>query len=257
MSEDVVPPGKNPQAGKAKPLAADPGRLHACRLLPRFIGMDLRLAGSKWQRRLGLRELIELVPDACRVPDSSLVRQATELVRELSDDFLLNHCYRTYAFGCILGHQDGLRFDREVFYLASIMHDIGLTEPHAGEPGSFEYVGARIAHDFCTERDYDTDKAALVHDAIALHTAVGIEHQGDPETALVHFGAGVDVIGIRLDEIPQRALAETLESYPRLDFKEGFSELLRGQVAIKPDSHIAGHMGLGFEKKVKAVTIGD
>jgi hypothetical protein len=231
-------------------LAQDPGRLHSCRLLPRFIGMDVRLAKLKLQRRLGLRELFSLVPEAYRVPDSALVREATELVRELSDDFLLNHCFRTYAFGCILGHQDGLKFDREVFYLASIMHDLGLTEAHAEEAGSFEYVGAKAALTFCNHRDYDESKAALVHDAIALHSAVGIAHKCDPETAMVHFGAGVDVIGIRLDEIPVHALAETLECYPRLNFKSGFADLLRRQQRAKPDSYIAGHMGLGFAKKI-------
>ena len=111
-------------------------------------------------------------------------------------------------------------------FMTSIMHDIGVTERHADEPGSFEYVGAKAALEFCTHRHYEPSKAALVHDAIALHTAVGIAHQYEPETALVHFGAGVDVIGIRLDEIPDYALAETLERYPRLNFKSEFGDLL-------------------------------
>lgn len=233
-------------------LVRDPGRLHACRLVPRFISLDLRLAKARLQRRLGLRELFALLPDAYRIPDSTIASQATELVREISTDLVLNHCYRTYAFGCILGHQDGLKFDREVFYLSSIMHDIGLTERHAQDPGSFEYVGARVAHQFCTGHDFDADKSALVHNAVALHSAVGIADKLDPEIALVHFGAGVDVLGLRMDEIPQGMLAEVLDKYPRLDFKTSFSTMLRQQAESKPDSHIAGPMGLGFEKKVRS-----
>tara|TARA_R110000772_G_scaffold82075_8_gene174299 strand:+ start:779 stop:1558 length:780 start_codon:yes stop_codon:yes gene_type:complete len=231
--------------------AKDPGRIHACFMLPRFIGLDMHIASLKLKRRLGLRKLISLVPDAYRVPDSALAKQATALVREISGDLLLNHCYRTYLFGCILGHQDGLKFDREVFYLSSIMHDIGLSEKHANDPGSFEYVGAKIAHQFCVDHKYDANKAALVHDAIALHTAIGIAHKQEPEIALVHYGAGVDVIGIRYDEIPPNTLHEILEQYPRMDFKNLFTDLLLSQADIKPDSHIATHMKLGLGSKMK------
>ena len=238
-------------------LSADPGRLHACTMLPRFIGMDIRMAKNKLRRRLGLHELIQLVPDAYKIPDSSIATKATELVRDLSDEYLLNHCYRTYAFGCILAHQDGMRFDREVFYLSSIMHDLGVTDKHAEEPGSFEYVGARVAHQFCLDANYQRERADLVHEAIALHSAVGIAHAKDPEIALVHFGAGVDVIGIRFDEIPEHAMAEVLELYPRLGFKEAFSAVLRKQYELKPDSHISAHMGLGFEKKLKGTPFSD
>jgi hypothetical protein len=235
----------------SRTLAKDPGCLHALQMIPRFIGLDLRMAKRKLQLKLGLSKLIELVPEVYRIPDSKLAHEATALVREISDDMLLNHCYRTYLFGCILAHQDGLKFDKEVFYLASIMHDIGLSEKHEADPGSFEYVGARVAHQFCLSHDYDKEKSALVHDAIALHSSVGLAHKEDPEIALVHFGAGVDVIGIHYDEIPKYALTEILEQYPRLDYKNTFLALLDKQVVLKPDSHISTHMRLGFSKKVR------
>jgi hypothetical protein len=238
-------------------FATDPGRLHVCTMLPRYIGFDLRQARDKIKRRLGMRELAALVPDAYRIPDSPIVKEATALVRELSDDMVLNHCHRTYAFGCIIAHQDRVKFDREVFYLGSIMHDLGVTEKYANEPGSFEWVGAKAAHEFCTHREYDIDKAALVHDAVALHSSVGIAHKRDPEIALVHFGAGVDVLGLRFEEIPKDALAVTLESYPRLDFKRAFSALLQHQADTKPDSHIAGPMGLGLIKRMTSALFSD
>lgn len=235
----------------ARIIAKDPGCLHAYQMIPRFIGLDIRMAKRKLALKLGISKLIDLVPEAYRIPDSALAQQATNLVREISDDMLLNHCYRTYLFGCILAHQDGLKFDREVFYLSSIMHDIGLSDKHAEDPGSFEYVGAKVAHQFCLNHDYDAEKSALVHDAIALHSAVGIAHKEDPEIALVHFGAGVDVIGIHYDEIPKYALTEILEQYPRLDYKNAFVDLVIKQAELKPTSHIATHMRLGFGNKVK------
>ena len=186
------------------------------------------------------------------MPDTQLVREATELTRELSSPLLLNHCLRAYHFGCILGARDGLRFDREVFYLACIMHDLGLTPTYADQPGSFEYVGAEAAHAFCQGHAMDESKAALVHDAIALHSAVGIAHKREPEVALMHFGAGADVIGLRLDEIPEDLFARVVDMCPRLDFKEAFAALMAGQAESKPRSHIAGHVGLGFTSRIGA-----
>lgn len=232
--------------------AQDPGRLHVCTMLPRFIGADLRQLLHKVKRKLGLLELIELIPNAHRIPDSPIAKQATEVVRELSSDMLLNHCYRSYAFGCILAHRDNTKFDREVFYLSSIMHDLGLTERYQSEPGSFEWVGAKKALAFCHQHDYDSSKSALVHDAVALHSSVGIAHKRAPEIALVHLGAGVDVLGLRFEDIPNNVMEEVLELYPRLNYKEAFSAVLRRQARLKPDSHIAGPMDLGFEKRLRA-----
>jgi hypothetical protein len=68
---------------------------------------------------------------------------------------------------------------------------------------------------------------------IDLHLAVGIAHKEDTEIALVHFCTGVDVIGIHYDEIPKYALIETLEKYPRNDFKNAFIDLVTKQAEIK------------------------
>lgn len=54
---------------------------------------------------------------------------------------LYNHCMRTYAFGGALGDRYGFKYDRELFYLASILHDVGLTD-HACRKHSFEHEGA-------------------------------------------------------------------------------------------------------------------
>lgn len=37
------------------------------------------------------------------IPDSKVAKEATQLVSEISPEFLYNHCLRTYAFGDSLG----------------------------------------------------------------------------------------------------------------------------------------------------------
>ncbi|MCU1316008.1 MAG: hypothetical protein JWN63_1330, partial [Candidatus Acidoferrum typicum] len=46
------------------------------------------------------------------------------------------------------------------------------------------------------------------------------------EIALVHLGAGLDFLGLGLDQVPPQVLEEILEKYPRMKFKSEFRNLL-------------------------------
>jgi hypothetical protein len=46
------------------------------------------------------------------------------------------------------------------------------------------------------------------------------------EIALVHFVAGLDFLGLGLDQVPSQVVEELLEKYPRLNFKAEFRNLL-------------------------------
>ena len=81
---------------------------------------------------------------------------------------------------------------------------------------------------------------------------MGIAGRNSDELALLHFGAGVDVIGYRVEDVAPATRSAIANAWPRLDFKREFTRVLEGQVARKPRCHIAGHMGLGFAKKLAA-----
>lgn len=53
-------------------------------------------------------------------------------------------------------------------------------------------------------------KIDRVWDAIALHSAADIAERKGPEVALVHFGAHVDVMGLRIEEISPQLIDDTL-----------------------------------------------
>ncbi|OGO51856.1 MAG: hypothetical protein A2Z32_09485 [Chloroflexi bacterium RBG_16_69_14] len=42
-------------------------------------------------------------------------------------DYLLTHSVRAYCWGAVIGAGEGLTFDRQVLWTASLMHDVGLT----------------------------------------------------------------------------------------------------------------------------------
>ncbi len=233
-------------------LASDRGKDPTPGLAWRFVRFGMQEQLRIVRRRLGLLRLQDLTEDADRVPDSPLAKAAFELAAGLSSPMLLNHAVRTHHFGAILAEREGLRLDRELLYVASVLHDLGLTPAHEAEPGSFEWVGARRARAFGIEQGMDPQRADLLHDAIALHSSVGIASSREPEIAMVHYGAGLDLFGARLGEIPRLDLERLLEEWPRCGFKTEFPTCLERQVELKPDSHIAGAMGLGLADRTRA-----
>jgi hypothetical protein len=174
-------------------------------------------------------------------PDSDFTRQASSLVERVHSDALMNHVHRTWWFAEFLGRKRGLKYDREVVYLASLLHDLGLTDAFAADQ-RFEVDGADAANLFLTANGYAEQKAELVWDAIALHSSAGIAERKQPEIALVYMGAHVDVFGLRLDEITPSLVDDVLALYPRAGFKAAFAEALAEVVRKKP--HTALGTGL-------------
>jgi hypothetical protein len=174
-------------------------------------------------------------------PDSALTRQAAALVERIHTRPLLHHLHRTWWFSEFIGRKRGLTYDRELLYLAATLHDLGLTADYAADQ-RFEVDGADAASRFLLARGYPEAKAALVWDAIALHSSAGIADRKAPEVALLHFGAHVDVFGLRLDEITPALVDATLALYPRIGMKAAFTEAVADVVRRKP--HTATGTGL-------------
>ena len=232
-------------------LASDPGRPARPVLAGRFLRSEIRAGLKRLSRALGFEKLYDVVPEDWAVPDSSFSAQAIEAASALCPEFMLRHCFRSYCFGAILAARNRLTLDRETFFVAAMLHDLGLCGAHADDPGSFEWVGARLAHSFCLDAGQGEPRAVTVHNAIALHTSVGVADRCAPEIALLHFGTGMDLFGMRLDEIPRDALELILAEHPRGSFKVEFSPCLGHQAQVKPDSQIAGAVGIGILDRIK------
>ncbi|MEM9459065.1 MAG: HD domain-containing protein [Myxococcota bacterium] len=217
-------------------------------LVALLMGEELRRTGRRLRRLLGWIRPPHLPTGRFAVPDSRLAVQATELARELSSPHLLHHCQRTWAFGVALAAQHGRRYDAELLYVASLLHDLGLTEAHRG-PAPFELRGARAARAWCCEHGMPTERADRVHEAIALHTSLGITDR-EPESLYVHLGAGVDVFGLRFEEISRPTVDVILEQWPRLSFKESIIEDVQPEIE-NPGSPLTGMWRLGFARQIR------
>ena len=107
------------------------------------------------------------------VPDSAIVKAATELVRDTEDDLLFNHSRRVFFWAALTGERRGLKFDSELLYMGAMFHDMGLTERYSSTDQRFEVDGANTARDFLKSYGVPERDIEDVWIAIALHTTPG------------------------------------------------------------------------------------
>jgi hypothetical protein len=154
----------------------------------------------------------------------------------------VNHCRRTYLFGATLLNQAHRSFDAEVLYVASMLHDLGLTQAWEDGVTPFEKRGAEVAAAQLAQWGAAPDVIHLVQEAIAWHLKASAAEDPRPEVVGVSIGAGVDVLGLRLDELPENLVEQALEQYPRLGFKQLLIEVIDRQTSLKPNSRIATYV---------------
>jgi hypothetical protein len=180
-------------------------------------------------------ESIETIADIV-IPDTALVREATELIRSAEDDLLFHHSRRVFLFGALHGRRRGLKPDLELLYAGAMFHDIGLTERHRTSTLRFEVDGANAARNFLLERGVDQADVDKVWLSIALHTTPGITEFLDPEIALVTAGVETDVVGIGRNDLAPEALAAVTAAHPRPDFKNRILAAFNDGMRHRPHS---------------------
>ena len=153
------------------------------------------------------------------IPDTPLVREITEYIRDTEDELLFNHSRRVFLFGALQGHRRGLQPDPELLYAGAMFHDIGLTADYRTSMLRFEVDGANAAQDFLLERGVDEAAARKVWLSIALHTTPGVPEFLEPEIALVTAGVETDVLGTGRDDLSAEAIEAVTAAHPRPDFK--------------------------------------
>jgi hypothetical protein len=153
------------------------------------------------------------------IPDTPLVREITEYIRDTEDELLFNHSRRVFLFGALQGQRRGVQPDPELLYAGAMFHDIGLTERFRASMLRFEVDGANAARDFLLARGVDEAAARKVWLSIALHTTPGVPEFLDPEIALVTAGVETDVLGIGCSDLSSEAIEAVTAAHPRPDFK--------------------------------------
>ena len=213
---------------------------------------EIKTQVKKALHRLGWNPPKAIAIAEIEVPDSKIANQATAYAMELNTPSIFNHVLRTYYYGEMLAQTYGWKRDREAFYLAAILHDLGISKRFDSPDQAFELDGAQAARNFLLTNGQPDELADLVHEAIAFHTSIGVaDKMSEPEIRLVHIGAGVDVIAYRAEDLHPESIKAVAQELPRLGFKEEVVRVLSQQAERKPHSPIAGLAALGFPQKIR------
>jgi HD superfamily phosphodiesterase len=170
------------------------------------------------------------------IPDTELVRAATDLVREAADPVLYHHSRRVYLFGSLKARHRGLKVDPELAYVGAMFHDLGLTLRYGRTDQRFEIDGADLAREFLVEHGRTPAEARAVWLAIALHTTPGIVEHLEPEVAVVTLGVETDVLGFDLDEITAEDRAAVVAAHERPNFKDNILRRFTDGMKDRPDT---------------------
>lgn len=218
---------------------------------------QLRFALAAVRREVGalsLRSRPGRVLDPERIPpDTRLATEIADLATAALPTPLLRHSLRTWVWGSLFAEIDGVRYDDERLYVAALLHDLALAEAHRPPAASacFAVHGGEVARSVMIEAGAENDFADEVADAIAAHFNVAVPLSWGAEVHLLHAGAHVDVVGLRLGELAPSTVSEVLRRSPRTGFEDCFLGAMREEARLRPRSRAALLWRLGMARSVR------
>lgn len=155
------------------------------------------------------------------VPDTDLAEEATRIAKASLPSEIFNHSLRTYLFAQLIAKAKKIEHDAEIVYVASILHDTGMSSAHMSATRPFEVDGAFVARDLLAKHGVSDARMDAAWDAVALHDNSPIAVHKQPEVRLVNAGVGADFGGF-LDLMTKQQIVDVLAAAPRTKFIDAF-----------------------------------
>ncbi|GAY07393.1 HD domain-containing protein [Pseudonocardia sp. N23] len=171
------------------------------------------------------------------LPDTAAAHAAVEFICAHERDYLVNHSVRSYLYGRLLGERNGLQpgrdYDPEIHFLATVLHDIGLTDEANGSQ-RFELDGADRAATFMREHGFSDRDVETVWDAVALHTSGQLAARKGTVVGLTQMGIAADIFGLGAEQLDDEIVETTHKFLPRLGCARELMTAALQQVTANP-----------------------
>jgi hypothetical protein len=167
-------------------------------------------------------------------PQTALADEVHRLLAQCPP-VVISHCQRSYQFAAAFADADCVALDREVLYIGTLLHDVGLS-PAATGSERFEVRGANLVRGLLLGHGMDRDRAGNVWDCIAMHASTALARHKSPETRYANAGVALDVRGAGEERLEPALVRTVLDRWPRHDFPTAFEAVLADEVRANPDS---------------------
>jgi hypothetical protein len=169
-----------------------------------------------------------------RVPAGHAAEAARLVCAEYAGEALYHHSVRSYFFGAAWAQARGLEFDRELFFVSAMLHDLALTAPFDSHTLPFEEAGGHLARVFTAGLGWPAARRDRAAEVIVLHMRDDVAPEADPESRLLQVGTSADVSGTGVEAFEPSFREALVRAYPRLGFAKSFVRLFREQAERKP-----------------------
>ena len=218
------------------------------------LNLSLKALGLRLNRKFKKQATTaEFDVSSIQLPDSKIVKETLEYINDVHQIPIRHHCLRTFLIGEYFGATEELSFDKELYAISALLHDVGLEEQyccmHEGID-CFAVEGAKVAGEFLRKFDFNEKKVAIVEDAISFHLNVNID-KPITEAYLLNKASATDTIGLYRYQIHDHTAQQIGDRYPRHGFNEEVHTLLKHQCRIRPKSRIAFLYSNGFGGMLK------
>ena len=195
---------------------------------------ELIAQGVRRQARMLLpglrgRAAATLDVDGYRPPDSAACREADELCREAASSAIDQHSHRVNLWGVVIARHERLDLDEEAHYVASLTHDLGLTERfrgHEPDAGCFSVDSAAACRDLVGRHGWERGRSVRAQESITFHLNAAVPLARGAEAYLLQVAAALDVTGYRFGEVARTTREEILARHPRHGMKAEFTALM-------------------------------
>lgn len=185
------------------------------------------------------------------LPDTDASRAALEVATRYSSTGLLNHCLRSYHWGATYARARRIEFDDELYFVASMLHDLALVPAFDHHTASFEHAGADLAWLFGAGAGWPLARREHAGRIIIDHMGdADIDPDVDAESHLLFIATGHDISGRRTEEWAAALKEAVVARYPRLDLGSEFVACFEDQATRKPASSAASALASGMAQRV-------
>ncbi|MDE0546145.1 HD domain-containing protein [Microbacterium sp. C7(2022)] len=172
--------------------------------------------------------------EALIAPPTPTAARARAVVEEWSSPELVHHCLRSWVWAIALAESEKRAFDRELLYVAAMLHDIGLDTEFDAHAVPFEAAGGAVGWVFAAGAGWPPARCARVQQIIERHMWTAVDPELDIEGYLLETATSLDVGGASPERWDAAFLRDVERRLPRGDFTHHFASSIAEQAERKP-----------------------